>query len=151
MSINVEQVRADALKELEPMIEPARDFLAYIKTCLVNGVDTISKQQIENWMFAIPTMYGELRCIEVDCLLTADLMDSQIDKVKADAVANKGEGKVTDARALAAQATHDLQVQQHVAKYLAKYVNAIWSQFEMLIFSVRAFYESKHQKVRNDV
>ena len=149
--INVEQVRAEALKELAPMIEPAQEFLAYVKGCLVSGVDTISKSQIENWMFSIPTLYGELRCIEVDFFLTADLMDSQIDKVKADAITNKGDGKVTDARARAAQATHDLQVRQQVAKYLGKYVNAIWSQFEMLIFSVRALYESRHQKVNNDV
>ena len=149
--LSIDQVKADAMKELEPMIAPAKDFISFVRENLVGGVDAISNQQIENWLFSIPTLYGELRCIEVDCLLTVDLLDAQIEKVKADVMAQNAGGKVTDARTMAAVATNDLQVKLYVAKYMAKYINALWSQLEMLIFSVRNVFESRNQKVDNDV
>ena len=52
---------------------------------------------------------------------------------------------------MAAVATNDLQVKQYVAKYMAKHVNALWSQLEMLIFSVRNIFEARNPKVNNDV
>lgn len=151
MVLTIDEVKSNALAELEPMVAPAREFMKFVKDSLVSGVDTISTSQLANWLFSIPTLYGELRCIEVDCLLTADLLDAEIDRVKSD-VMGKNQGlKVTDARNLAAQAVNDLQVRQYVAKYMSKYVNAIHSQLEMLIFSVRNVYESRTQKVDNDV
>lgn len=150
--LSVEATKEQAMRELEPMLMPARKFIAHVKEAIMSGVDTLDKATLSDWMFIIPTMYGELRCLEADCLLTADLMDSHIDKVKADAIADKGTGKVTDARALAAQATHELQVQQQSAKFMARTINGLWSQMEMLIFSVRAMFESKvGGKVKNDV
>lgn len=151
MELSIDVVKANAMSELEPMVAPAKDFINYVKESLVNGVDTISTNQLANWLFSIPTLYGELRCIEVDCLLTVDLLDSEIDRVKADVMGKNAGMKVTDARNLAATATNELQVRQYVAKYMAKYVNSLWSQLEMLIFSVRNVYESRTQKVSNDV
>lgn len=133
------------------MVAPAKEFIEYVKSALINGVDTISTQQVANWLFSIPTLYGELRCIEVDCLLSVDLLDAEIERVKADVMAQNAGGKVTDARTMAAVATNDLQVKQYVAKYMAKHVNALWSQLEMLIFSVRNIFEARNPKVNNDV
>lgn len=151
MALSIDEVKANAMKEMEPMVAPAKEFIEFVKSSLIGGVDTISTQQIANWLFSIPTLYGELRCMEVDCLLTVDLLDAQIEKVKADVMASNAGAKVTDARTQAAVATNDLQVRLYVAKYMAKYVNAIWSQLEMLIFSVRNIFESRNQKVSNDV
>lgn len=151
MALNIEDVKDKAMKELEPRVAPAKDFIEHVKSLLYEGVDTISDQQIENWLFSIPTLYGELRCIEVDCNLTEKLLGAQIDKVKADVMAANAGAKVTDARTQAAIATNDLQVQQYVADYMGKYINALWSQLEMLIFSVRNVFESRHPKVRNEV
>lgn len=151
MALSIDDVKQKAMDELNPMIAPAKEFIEFVKSSLVGGVDTISDQQIANWLFSIPTMYGELRCIEVDCLLTVDLLDAEITRVKSDVMNKNAGAKVTDARNLAAAETNDLQVRQYVAKYMAKYVNSLWSQMEMLIFSVRNIFESRHPKVRNDV
>ena len=148
--LNIDEVKAKAMEELNPMIKPAKDFKAFVKNALLNGVDTIDTSQIANWLFSIPLLYGELRGIEVDCLLTVDLLDAQIEKTKADVMAQNVGGKVTDARNLAAQAVNDLQVKQYVAKYMAKQINALWSELEMLIFSVRNVYEARNPKVHND-
>lgn len=149
--LSIEDVKSKAMEQLDPMVKPAKEFIESVKKELWAGVDLIDNVQIENWLFSIPVLYGELRCIEVDCLLTVDLLDAQIEKVKADVMGANAGGKVTDARNLAAQATNDLQVQQYVAKYMAKYINSLWSQLEMLIFSVRNVFESRNQKVKNDV
>lgn len=152
--LSVEQVREDALKELEPKLAPVRKFMKDVKEAIMNGVDTLHPSVIADWLFVIPVMYGELRCLEVDCNLSAELIDGQIDKMKADSMMAKSmDMSITEARAQAAQATHDLQVKQQVAKFMAKTVNALWSQLEMLIFSVRSLYEARNenQKVRNDV
>lgn len=151
MALSIDAVRSNAFKELEPMVAPARDFIKFVKDSLIRGVDTISTQQIANWLFAIPTLYGELRCIEVDCLLSVDLLDSEIERTRAEVLSTNAGGKLTDARNLAAVAVNDLQVKRYVAKYMAKYVNSLWSQLEMLIFSVRNVFESRNQKVKNDV
>lgn len=153
MSLSIEEVKSKAMEELEPMVAPAKSFIEFVKKSLVDGVDLISDEQIANWLFSIPILYGELRCIEVDCLLTQDLIESQADKVKAETMdACTAQGmKVTDARNAAASATNELLVKQSVAKYMAKYINALWSQLEMLIFSVRNVFEARNQKVRNDV
>ena len=151
MALSIDEVKASAMAELEPMVAPAKEFTEYVKSALINGVDTISPQQVANWLFSIPTLYGELRCIEVDCLLSVDLLDAEIERVKADVMAQNAGGKVTDARTMAAVATNDLQVKQYVAKYMAKHVNALWSQLEMLIFSVRNIFEARNPKVNNDV
>lgn len=151
MALSIDDVKEKAMKELEPMVEPAKQFIDFVKSSMYNGVDTISDAQIANWLFSIPTLYGELRCIEVDCLLTVDLLDAQIEKVKADVMSANAGGKVTDARTQAAVATNDLQVKQYVAKYMSKYINALWSQLEMLIFSVRNVFEARNQKVSNEV
>lgn len=151
MALSIDEVKLKAMEELKPIVAPAKEFIDFVKSSLVSGVDTISDQQIANWLFSTPTLYGELRCVEVDCLLTVDLLDAEIERVKS-ATMNANQGlKVTEARNLAATATNDLQVRQYVAKYMAKYVNALWSQLEMLIFSVRNVFESRHPKVRNDV
>lgn len=151
MALSINEVKVKAEEQLEPMVKPAKEFIAFVKNAMVNGVDLLSDALITNWLISIPVLYGELRCVEVDCLLTVDLMDAQIEKTKADVMAENAGGKVTDARNLAAQATNDLQVKQYVAKYMAKYINALWSQLEMLIFSIRNIYEARHPKVRNDV
>lgn len=151
MALSIDVVKASAEAELEPMVAPAKEFIEYVKSSLVGGVDAISTQQIANWLFSIPVMYGELRCLEVDCLLTVDLLDAEIDRVKADVMASNAGGKVTDARTQAAVATNDLQVKMYVAKYLGKKVNALWSQLEMLIFSVRNIFEARTPRVNNDV
>ena len=149
--LSIDDVKSKAMQELEPRIKPAIEFIDFVKKSLIDGVDMISNEQISNWLFSIPILYGELRCIEVDCTLTVDLLDSQIEKVKASVMAGNAGGKVTDARTQAAIATNDLQVKQQVAKFMAKYINALWSQLEMLIFSVRNIFEARNPKVRNDV
>lgn len=149
--LNIDEVKAKAMEELNPMIKPARDFIDFVKNALINGVDTIDNSQIANWLFSIPLLYGELRGIEVDCLLTVDLLDAQIDKTKADVMNGNANVKVTEARNLAAAAVNDLQVKQYVAKYMAKYINALWSELEMLIFSVRNVYEARNPKVHNEI
>ena len=152
--LSVEAVREDAMKELEPRLVPVRKFIKDVKESILNGVDTLDPAIIADWMFVIPVMYGELRCLEVDCLLAAELFEGKVDKVKADSMVSKSmDQSVTEARAMAAQATHDLQVQQQVAKFMARTVNALWSQLEMLIFSVRALYESRqsNHKVKHEV
>lgn len=148
--LSIEEVKAKAMEELNQVIKPAKDFKAFVKNALLNGVDTIDTSQIENWLFSIPLLYGELRGIEVDYKLSVDYLDAQIEKTKADIMAQNAGGKVTDARNLASQATNDLQVQQYVAKYMAGKINALWSELEMLIFSVRNVYEARNPKVHND-
>lgn len=152
MALNIEVVKDGALVELEPRILPAKRFIAFVKESMMNGSDLIGVDTLTDWMFTIPIMYGELRCIESECLLAVDLFDGEIERVKAESQASKASDvKVTDARAKAAILTNDLQVRQYVSKFMAKYVNSIWSELEMLIFSVRALFESKNQKVKNDV
>ena len=147
MSLSVEEVKKNAMNELEPKLKPVRKFIKDVKDSVLNGVDTLDSSIIADWLFVIPVMYGELRCLEVDCNLSVELFDSEIGKVKADSMAAKTANMtVTEARALAAQATHDLQVRQQVAKFMARTVNALWSQLEMLIFSARALYESRQAK-----
>lgn len=154
MGLSVETTKANAMAELEPMLKPARTFLADVKEAILAGVDTLDRATLADWMFIIPTMYGELRCIEVDCNCTAELLEKEIDRLKAESQTMKSaDTKVTDVRAQAALKTHDLQVRQQVAKYMARTVNALWSQFEMYIFSVRALFESlpSGHKVKHDV
>lgn len=151
MALSIDEVKSKAMEQLEPMVAPAREFIAYVKKSLMDGVDLVSNEQVANWLFSIPVLYGELRCIEVDCILTVDLLDSQIEKTKADVMNANAGAKLTDARNAAAVAVNDLAIQQHVAKFMAKYINALWSQLEMLIFSVRNVFESRHSKVKNEV
>lgn len=151
MALSIDEVQAKAMEQLGPMIKPAKEFIEFVKKSLMDGVDLIDDNQVANWLFSIPVLYGELRCIEVDCLLTVDLLDAQIDKTKADVMNSNQGAKVTDIRNQAALAVNDLQVKQYVAKYMAKYINALWSQLEMLIFSVRNIFESRHPKVKNDI
>jgi len=152
MALNIDVVKEDALKELGPRILPAKNFISEVKSVILNGADAIGQGILGDWMFVIPVMYGELRCIESECLLAVDLYESEIDRVKADSQASKAvDVKVTEARAQAALLTNDLKVRQFVAKFMAKYVNSIWSELEMLIFSVRGLFESRLQKVKNDV
>lgn len=151
MGLSVEEVKSKALAEIEPRIIPVKNFINFVKESIVGGIDTLDQDTLGHWMFVIPTMYGELRCIEAECLLAADLMDSEIDKVKADAINAKGDLKVTDARAMAASATHDAQVKQQVAKFMSKYVAGYHSQLDMLILSVRALFGSRTGGVKNNV
>lgn len=148
--MDIDLLKRQAIEELEPQLMPARRFIETVKECIISGMDTIGTSTIADWMFVIPTMYGELRCLEADCLATADLIGGQIEFVKQDAITNKS-GTITEARAKAATTTNDLLIKQSVAKYMARHVNALWSQLEMLIFSVRAMYDSRNQKVKNDV
>ena len=148
--MDIDVLKRNAIEELEPKLMPSRRFIETVKECIVGGMDAVGADTIADWMFVIPTMYGELRCLEADCLATADLLGSQIEYVKQDAITNKS-GTITEARAKAATITNDLQVQQSVAKFMARHVNALWSQLEMLMFSVRALFDSRNQKVKNDI
>jgi len=152
MALNIEALKESSLIELEPRILPVKRFINFVKESLMNGTDTISRDILADWMFTIPVMYGELRAMEAEFLLAVDLYDSEIEKVKADAQASKSvDMKVTEARAQAALLANDFQVRQYVSKFMARTINAYWSELEMLIFSVRALFESRNQIVNNDI
>lgn len=151
MGIDTDALKQKAMQELEPKLLPTRRFIDSVKEAIAGGIDTVGIDTIADWMFVIPTMYGELRCLEAECLASADLIGNQIDFVKQDSISGKVGGTITEARAKAAVLTNDLQVQQSVAKFMARYVAGLWNQLEMTIFSVRDLWESKKQRFPNDV
>lgn len=152
MELNdINEKKAAALKELEPIIKPAKEFKDFVKNALNNGADTIGTSQLSNWLISIPLMYGELRNIEAEFVYTVEELDRKIEVTKAEVISQNAGGKATDARALAVQAVSDLQGQRNIAKLMASKINAEWSEFEMLIFSVRNLFEARQQKVQNDI
>ena len=145
--MNIIDVQQAATKEADSLLRAATNLVDDVRQMLKAGSDTLTTQQIEEWLLVIPVMIAELSPVRDAYELTRKLYTIDADQIEARTLldsAEKGERR----KAIQTINTKDREIDKSVMYYIRDRAGNMMDALHSLLMSLMKIHNSRMQAPR---
>lgn len=145
--MNIIDVQQAATKEADSLLRAATNLVDDVRQMLKAGSDTLTTQQIEEWLLVIPVMIAELSPVRDAYELTRKLYTIDADQIEARTLLDSTE-KGERRKAIQTINTKDREIDKSVMYYIRDRAGNMMDALHSLLMSLMKIHNSRMQAPR---